>query len=56
MYVQNTKFGQKTVLWGTITWSVMGKQNLQAKNVYSSTHLQFLENWKIIFITKNLSR
>ena len=27
----------------------MGKQNLQAKNVYSSTNLEFVENWKIIF-------
>ena len=33
MHVHKTKF-EKTVLWGTITWSEMGKQNLQAKNVY----------------------
>ena len=25
---------KQTVLWGTITWSVIGKQNLQAENVY----------------------
>ena len=25
---------KKTVLWGTITWFVMGRQNIQAKNVY----------------------
>ena len=27
---------KKTVHWGTITWSEMGKQNIQAKKVYSS--------------------
>ena len=27
---------KKTVLWGTITWFVMGRQNIQAKNVYWS--------------------
>ena len=25
---------KKSVLWGTITWFVMGRQNIQAKNVY----------------------
>ena len=25
---------KKTVLWGTITWSEMGKQNIEAKNVF----------------------
>ena len=25
---------KETVLWGTITWSKMGKQNIQAKKVY----------------------
>ena len=25
---------KKRVLWGTITWFVMGRQNIQAKNVY----------------------
>ena len=25
---------KKTVLWGTITWSEMGKQNIHAKKVY----------------------
>ena len=35
MHVRKTKFEKKkTVLWGTITWSEMGKQNLQAKNVF----------------------
>ena len=36
MHVHKTKFEKKNVLWGTITWSEMGKENLQAKNVYSS--------------------
>ena len=33
MHVPKTKLQRKkkTVLWGTITWSEMGKQNLQAK-------------------------
>ena len=34
MHVHKTKFEKKTVLWGAIMWSEMGKQNLQAKNVY----------------------
>ena len=25
---------KETVLWGTITWSEMGKQNIQGKKVY----------------------
>ena len=25
---------EKQFFWGTITWSEMGKQNIQAKNVY----------------------
>ena len=34
-HVRKTKFEEKkTVLWGTITWSAMGKLHLQAKNVY----------------------
>ena len=31
MHLHTTQF-EKTILWGTITWSEMGKQNLQAKN------------------------
>ena len=38
---------EETVLWGTITWSEMGKQNIQAKKVYLmiqlSTELELLE-------------
>ena len=28
---------KETVLWGTITWSVLGKQNIQAKKVHLDT-------------------
>ena len=42
MHMHKTKFEKKnkqtnkkkTVLWGTITWPEIGKQNLQAKSVY----------------------
>ena len=34
MHLRKTKFEKKTVLWGTTTWSDMGKQNLQAQNDY----------------------
>ena len=33
MHLHKTQL-EKTILWGTITWSEMGKQNLLAKNVY----------------------
>ena len=34
--MHKTKFEKKkTVLWGTITWSEIGKQNLLAKTIYS---------------------
>ena len=36
MQVHKTTFEKKTVLWGTITLSEMGKQNLQGENVYLS--------------------
>ena len=29
-----TRHLNETVLWGTITWSEVGKQNIQAKKVY----------------------
>ena len=32
--IQDTGNLKETVLWGTITWSEMGKQNIQAKKVY----------------------
>ena len=44
---------KETFLWGTITWSEMGKQNMQAKKVWSITmestsvflpYLNFLAN------------
>ena len=36
VHVQKTKL-KETVLWGTITWSEMGEQNIQAKKVWSIT-------------------
>ena len=36
VHVQKTTL-KETVLWGTITWSEMGKQNIQAKKVSSIT-------------------
>ena len=33
MHLHKTRFEKKTVLWGTTTWSEMGKQNLQAKTL-----------------------
>ena len=38
MHVCETKFEKKNVLWGSITWSEMGKQNVQAKNVSSQSY------------------
>ena len=34
VHVQKTTL-KETVLWGTITWSEMGKQTIQAKKVWS---------------------
>ena len=39
MHLHKTQL-EKTILWGTITWSEMGKQNLQAKNVYRRERLR----------------
>ena len=36
LHVQKTTL-KETVLWGTITWSQMGKQNIHAKKVSSIT-------------------
>ena len=33
------------VPWGTITWSSMGKQNIQAKKVYSQTPAILQSDW-----------
>ena len=46
MHVRKTKFEKKkTVLWGTITWSEMGKQNLQAKNVFWKFCEELTSQW-----------
>ena len=34
---------KETVLWGTITWSETGKQNIQAKKVYSYSGILTVE-------------
>ena len=36
---------KETVPWGTITWSSMGKQNIQAKKVYSQTPAILQSDW-----------
>ena len=41
---------KRTVLWGTITWSEMGRQNIQGKKVYSLALAYFLRLALMIFV------
>ena len=54
MQVHKTKLEKKIVLWGTITWFEMGKQNLQAKNVYYGA-IQAKHSFRALHVVNSLN-
>ena len=55
MQVHKTKLKKnKTVLWGTITWFEMGKQSLQAKNVYYGA-IQAKDSFRALHVVNSLN-
>ena len=49
---------KETILWGTIMWSETGKQNIQAKTVYSYSGILTVEHtlsYSFVYVVKMLS-
>ena len=52
MHLHKTQFEKKPVLWGTTTWSEMGKQNLKAKTLEGHKFTSFCNYSVLLSLNK----